>query len=433
MADIFPFSAWRYDPNRVDLNSVVTQPYDKITPQMQERYYAASPHNFVRLILGKQQGGDNGHDVYTRAADYWKSWRAEGILRQDETPSIYAYSQEFASPGQSARAIRSGFIAIGRLHDYTDKVIFRHEQTLSAPKADRLNLLRSTNANLEQLFLLYGDPTGKIDSLLAKSRTGEVCVEDEYKVRHNLWRISDPQIIQTICDYIRDKQLIIADGHHRYETALNYRNERRRVEGVTQPKACVPYEKGMMTFVNMDAPGLVILPTHRVVSGADRDRVKNLLAAAHQFFRVQSISSAELSPALADVQRAGRQGIAILVVTANQFHLLEANHQAISKLLATVSPRQQKLDVVVLHKVLLEHLLGLTEESIREQRNIQYYRDAEEAIEQVRAQSAQLAFLLNPVTATQLHEVALAGEVMPQKSTDFYPKLLSGLTMYALD
>ena len=433
MAEIFPFRAWRYDPNRVDLNSVVTQPYDKITPQMQERYYAASPHNFVRLILGKQQGGDNGHDVYTRAADYWKSWRAEGILRQDETPSIYAYSQEFASPGQSARAIRSGFIAIGRLHDYTDKVIFRHEQTLSAPKADRLNLLRSTNANLEQLFLLYGDPAGKIDSLTAQQRSPDACVKDEYQVEHRLWRISDPQTIDAICGHLREKPLIIADGHHRYETALNYRSEQRRNERLSQPKPCSPYEKAMMTFVNMEAPGLLILPTHRVVSGADRDRVKNLLAAAQQFFRVRPISSAQLSPALAEAQRAGRHGIAILVATANQFHLLEANHQAISKLLATVSPRQQKLDVVVLHKVVLEHLLGLTEESIREQRNIQYYRDAEEAIEQVRSQSAQLAFLLNPVTATQLREVALAGEVMPQKSTDFYPKLLSGLTMYALD
>ena len=439
MAEIFPFAALRYDASRVSVPSVVTQPYDKITPAMQERYYASSPYNLVRIILGKTEkdDGDN-HNVYTRAASDFAEWRQQGILRRDSKPSIYRYTQSFEVPGSRELLTRSGFIALGRICDYSEKIIFRHEQTLSGPKTDRLNLLRATRAHFGQIFMLYSDPASDVESLLRSNAQPDSEVRDEYGVQHRLWAVSDSQIVERVRSEMKDKQLIIADGHHRYETALAYRNEQRQSQGVTTPLPCSPYEKVMMTFVNMDAAGLVILPTHRVVFGADMQRVKVLPQAAEEFFEVREIRGATMNEALWELESAGAQSTAILLSTTKTFFLLRARGEKIDALLSQLSPRQCKLDVVVLHKIILEHLLGISEEAIREQRNVHYYREAHEAVAQVRPgpgknPPAQLAFLLNPIRPSQLREVALAGEVMPQKSTDFYPKLLSGLAIYALD
>ena len=438
MAEIFPFAALRYDASRVSLPSVVTQPYDKITPTMQERYYAASPYNLVRIILGKTQKGDDDENVYTRAARDFAYWRQQGILRRDPKPSIYRYTQSFEAPGSRELLTRSGFIALGRICDYSEKIIFRHEQTLSSPKTDRLNLLRATRAHFGQIFMLYSDLACDVDSLLQSNSPPDLEVRDEYGVQHRLWAVSDPQIIEGVQAGMKQKQLIIADGHHRYETALTYRNEQRQSNGVTTPLPCAPYEKVMMTFVNMDSPGLVILPTHRVVFGADPQRVATLPQAAQEFFEVREVGGATMNEALWKLESAGAQSTAILLSTTKTFFLLRARNENIDAFLSQLSPRQRKLDVVVLHKLILENLLGISEEAIREQRNVHYYREAHEAVAQVRPgpgknPPAQLAFLLNPIRASQLREVALAGEVMPQKSTDFYPKLLSGLAIYALD
>ena len=224
MAHIVPFRALRYDPKRVSPASVVTQPYDKITPEGQARYYASSPYNLVRLILGKHEPGDGEQqNVYTRAASFFSDWRRQGIFLQDSQPSIYVYSQKFQVPGSSQMAERRGFIALGRVEDYASNVVFRHEQTLAKPKADRLNLVRATRAHFGQIFMLYND-TGEIDSLLAPNTTAATQVTDEYGVLHQLWPVSDPGLIDLVRGKMKDKKLIIADGHHRYETALNYRN-----------------------------------------------------------------------------------------------------------------------------------------------------------------------------------------------------------------
>src|SRR5947207_2995906 len=224
MAHIEPFRALRYDPARVALPSVVTQPYDKITPEMQDRYYAASPYNLVRIILGKQHaGGHPGENSYTRASEFFRDWRRQGIFFQDPQPSIYVYSQRFAIPGGNKEAERQGFIALGRIEDYSAGVVFRHEQTLAKPKADRLELLRATRAHFGQIFMLYSDPAQEIEGLLVPPQSSSFELTDEYGVRHRLWRISDPALIELVRNKIRDKKLIIADGHHRYETALAYR------------------------------------------------------------------------------------------------------------------------------------------------------------------------------------------------------------------
>lgn len=453
MAYIAPFRALRYDPKRVAPASVVTQPYDKITPESQERYYASSPYNLVRLILGKRESSDNDRDnVYTRAANFFRDWRREGIFLQDPQPSIYAYSQRFLVPGTTREAERRGFIALGRVEDYSANVVFRHEQTLAKPKADRLDLLRATRAHFGQIFMLYSD-TGEVDSLLAQDVAPTTEVTDEYGVLNRLWRVSDRSLIELVRGKMRDKKLIIADGHHRYETALNYRNERRatapQLVGAPRERAVggvahavetraveteeAPFELVMMTFVNMNSPGLVVLPTHRVVHGLQSFTPESFQAAACAYFSVEEVDpSVDATRATTILREAGHAGTALLAATSTRVFLLHTP-KAPASMFPGLSIGQQALDVVHLHKVLLVGVLQLSEESIRNQQNISYVRDAGEALATVRSGKAKVAFLMNPCRMEQVRDIAFAGEVLPQKSTDFFPKLLSGLTIYALE
>ncbi len=445
MADIHPFRAFRYEPGHVSPTQAVTQPYDKITPALQDRYYDASAYNLVRIILGRREEGDNAeNNVYSRAAAYFGEWRRRGILRQDSSPSIYAYSQRFALPGSSQKSSnaeleRRGFIALGRIEDYSAGVVYRHEQTLAKPKADRLDLLRATRAHFGQIFMLYED-SGLVDSLLAADGAPDISVTDEYGVVHRVWQVSDPQVIASVRAAMKDKKLIIADGHHRYETALTYRNERRAasLSSATEDSTSdSPREFVMMTLVNMNSPALVILPTHRVVHGLNSFSDETFRNSARAFFDVDEVDAALDAPrATAMLRECGRAGTTILAVSAKRAFLLHHPNPTEAQVFAGLSIRQQALDVVQLHKCLLEKVLGLSEESIRNQQNISYVRDAAEALAQVRAESgprANIAFLMNPCRMSQVRDVAFAGEVMPQKSTDFYPKLLSGLTIYALE
>jgi uncharacterized protein (DUF1015 family) len=437
MADIRPFRALRYNLERLDAAQVVTQPYDKITAAMQERYYSASPYNLVRVILGRHQAGDNqAENVYTRAAAYGRDWRAQGILVQDGEPSVYAYTQTFQAPS-GATFERRGLIALGRVEDYAAQVVFRHEQTLAKPKADRLDLLRAAKVHYEQLFLLYED-SGEIDALLesARGKAPRIDVCDEYGVAHRVWQISNPAVIASVERAMHDKKLVIADGHHRYETALNYRNECRQAAGKNDSQAA--YEYVMMTFVNINDPGLLVLPTHRVVHSLNSFSVDAFQVSSREFFDLE-----ETDPTI-DARRAtellaerGRKGTALLAVSPNRAFVLHSPRPAGARLLGSLSARQQSLDVVQLHKVLLEGVLKLSEESIRNQQNLSYVREAAEALAAVREgkgnNAANIVFLMNPCPVQKVRDIAFAGEVMPQKSTDFYPKLLSGLTAYALD
>ena len=472
MAIISPFRAWRYDPERVPVQLAVTQPYDKITPAMQERYYQASPYNLVRVILGKRLPGDgDSENVYTRAAASFQNWRQTGILRQDPEPSIYRYSQTFripgdapgGAPGSQTQAERRSFIALGRIEDYSAGVVFRHEQTLAKPKADRLDLLRASRAHFGQIFMLYSG-AGKVDALLdsaaANKTAPDIEVADEYDVVHRVWKISDPSVIASVQQQMRDRKLIIADGHHRYETALTYRNE-RRAEAETGSGLPVPYDSVMMTFVDIDRsdkdrpdkdrpdkdrhipaknrpikdrPGLVILPTHRLVFGLPSFSPAQFQADTRKFFNVEEVDPGiDAARATAILQHAGHAGTALLAVTAGHAFLLHSPKAIGTGLFGNLSLRQQALDVVQLHKCLLEGVLKISEEAIRDQENVSYCREAAEALMQVRNGKVQIAFLMNPVRMEQVRDIALAGEVLPQKSTDFYPKLLSGLTIYALE
>jgi len=434
MAHIEPFRALRYDPARVAVSQAATQPYDKITPQMQEGYYAASPYNLVRIILGKRLATDQpGNDAYTRAAEFLSDWRQQGVLKQDAEPSIYRYCQTFAIPGATAQVERQGFIALGRVEDYSAGVVFRHEQTLAKPKADRLDLLRATRAHFGQIFMLYSDPHGSIGQALLTDDRPTLEMTDEYGVVHRVWGISNPALIGELQSAMREKKLIIADGHHRYETALTYRNEQRAAAGSSADGGSEPYEFAMMTFVNMDAPGLVILPTHRVVHGIPSFSMESFRENASHFFTADEVDPAlDARRASAILREAAHTGSSLLAVGREQVFLLSRPKSPASAF-KEVSLRQQGLDVVQLHKCLLEGALGISEDAIRDQKNVTYVRDSGEAMAMAREGKAEVAFLMNPARMQQVRDIAFGGEVLPQKSTDFFPKLLSGLTIYALE
>ncbi len=444
MARIYPFRATRYNPTAVRIEDVVTQPYDKITPAMQQVYYGRSPYNLVRIILGLPELFDEPgtNDVYTRAARDFTEWRQNGILQTDNEPSIFAYAQRFQVPGDPNRICeRLGFIALGGLEEYDAKVVFRHEQTLSKPKSDRLNLLKATRAHFGQIFMLYSDPVQSIEKMLFANFQPEAEITDDYGVLHRVGRVSDPHLIRLVLGSMSDKKLIIADGHHRYETALQYGREhapahlkhsRERDLASTLPHPPYPEAAVMMTFINMDSEGLLILPTHRLVFGLDHFRPADFLERAAPYFDIEALSAGGI-PLTARLATAGAERTAFVAVVRDGAHLLTAKPQAVEQALSAMPPRQRQLDVAQLHGLVLERLLDLSQESIREQRNLRYLRDASEAIDQVAQGAAQIAFLMNPVSMQELREVAFNGEVMPQKSTDFYPKLLSGLAIYALD
>ncbi|MEO7650737.1 MAG: DUF1015 domain-containing protein, partial [Bryobacteraceae bacterium] len=285
MAKIFPFHPFRYSEGAGPLVSLVTQPYDKISPAMRATYLQQSPYNLVRIILGEATPDDApGNNVYTRAAEHLRDWIDKGILRSEKEPSLYAYFQEFRVPDTGEILVRKGFIGLGALEDYSAGVVHRHEQTLSGPKKDRLELLRHTHAHFGQLFMLYPDPQGEVDALLDEVAKGEPVeqVSDEYGAAHRVWKISDPALVARIQQLMADKKLLIADGHHRYETALAFSKENPGLAGA---------DKVMMTFVNMYSLGLKILATHRVVSNLDGFDTTAFFARAEASFTVERLDS----------------------------------------------------------------------------------------------------------------------------------------------
>ncbi|HWZ11869.1 MAG TPA: DUF1015 domain-containing protein [Acidobacteriaceae bacterium] len=440
MATIYPFRALRYNPSFVRLEDVVTQPYDKISPAMQQAYYQRSPYNLVRIILGLPElFDDENNNVYTRAARDFQAWRESGIMAAEYEPALFAYAQRYTVPGSSDVRERRGFIALGQLEDYGRGIVFRHEQTLAKPKSDRLNLLRATRAHFGQIFMLYSDPAHTAERVLfTDSSLPDAMVTDDYGVEHRIWKIDDAPTINLIASSMQDKKLIIADGHHRYETALAYSREHApagstpRPHGVYQepeyPEAAV-----MMTFVNMESEGMTILPTHRVVFGLHGFDEERFLVGAREFFTVEKLEQRDPSQLMKLLAKAGVEATAFVAVMRNSTFLLVAREDTVNAALASQPARQRQLDIVRLHSLVLERLLGISPEAIRDQKNLRYLREAAEAIEQVSSGEADVAFLTNPVSLPELRDVAFAGEVMPQKSTDFYPKLLSGLTVYALE
>jgi len=447
MAQVFPFRAFRYNHDAVSYERVLTQPYDKISPSMQEKYYAADPHNLIAVERGRAYDNDSPqNNVYTRAAASLKDWIRQHVIEQDPTPAFYAYTQEYSLPGFAVRRLRSGFIGLGKLEDYSAGVIFRHEYTLSGPKADRLELLRHTRTHTGQLFLLYSDPALTVDAILnevASAAVPATQMMDEYGVLHRLWRIAEPPQIAAIQKAMENQKLVIADGHHRYETSLNFRNECRTQAGMANPDA--PYERSMMTFINTRSEGLTILPTHRVVANLSDFSWSLVRRYLEPWFTTEVLSFRNPNQRLEAQEKVlghladGRRRRAIAAYPAadaasRAFYVLTLRPEAnLAQILPGLSPLQRELDVVLLHQGILEPALGITPQAVSSEANLTYEREAAAALEAVDRGAAQVAFLLNPVEVDLVMKVATAGEVMPQKSTDFYPKLLSGITMYRVE
>jgi uncharacterized protein (DUF1015 family) len=443
MALVYPFRAYRYNPEVARFDRVLTQPYDKISPAQQETYYAADAHNLIAVEKGRTSPQDTPqNNVYTRAAAALKGWIAENAVKQDPAPAFYAYTQEFTVPGSSTRLTRRGFIGAGQLEDYANNVVFRHEHTLSGPKADRLELLRHTHTHTGQLFMLYSDPQSRVDQILGEVEAAEKPVTellDEYGVTHRLWMIADPPRVDAIQKAMAEQKLVIADGHHRYETSLNFRNESRTKAGKLIPDA--PYERSMMTFVNTHSEGLTILPTHRVVNNLRDFSWSAVRRYLEPWFATEAFSfanEAQRADALEKfrtrlTQAKTQRAIGVYPAASagsKTFYLLALRPEAdLAQILPGLSPLQCQLDVVLLHQGILEPALGVTPRAVASESNLSYEREFLAAIEAV-DRGAQLAFLLNPVDVDMVMKVAISGEVMPQKSTDFYPKLLSGITMY---
>jgi uncharacterized protein (DUF1015 family) len=440
MAEILPFRALRYDTRRIpDLSAVVTQPYDKISPEMQARYYGLSPFNLVRIIRGRALPQDRpGDNVYVRAVRDFRAWIKVGVLTSEPQAAIYPYYQDYEVPGEPGRRkVRRGLIALLRLEDYSARVVHRHEETLSGPKADRLELLKATRAHFGQIFMLYSDPTGLIEALLAAPTTERPWeqVTDEYGTRHTVWRVADSGIINELAAAMRDKRLVIADGHHRYETALAYRNYCRET-GRDDGRA----EYVMVTLVRMETEGLAILPTHRLVHNLPHFDWTKFSADARAIFDWEDVAVA--GPAsewtgrfLAGLREpGGGQPSMGAYAGPGKLALLRLRPDFdLGRVLADLAPTLRRLDVVLLHRLVLERLLGITGQAVREEKNLSYFRDPVLACEAVEQGKGQVVFLLTPTPVEAVHANALADCPMPQKSTDFYPKLLSGLTIYWLD
>lgn len=406
MARIYSFQPYRFTEKAGPPETLLTQPYDKITPAMRSRYLALSPYNLVRVILGERTPADSETDnVYTRAAGHLNQWIGSGILARDTEPGVFPYFQEFTVPDTGERLMRKGFIALGAVEPYSAGVVHRHEQTLSGPKQDRLELLRHTHAHFGQIFMLYPDPAGAIDTLLDEAARGRPLVEvtDEYGAIHRMWKIAEPEPVQRL---MADKKLLIADGHHRYETALAFRHENPALAGA---------DRVMMTFVNMHSPGLQILATHRLVSGLPRQGFPQSASAE---FVIEEIDSPDrLQQAWRDQPERSTIGAAM----GGRLFLMQARDV------------RNELDVRILHERILAKALGVSEQAVREEKHIRYIRGLDAALAEARRGAADIAFLLKPTSIEQVAATSFAGGVMPQKSTDFYPKLLSGLTIYKLD
>ncbi|MGH9660211.1 MAG: DUF1015 domain-containing protein, partial [Bryobacteraceae bacterium] len=335
MANVAPFRAYRYSSE--NLSDLVTQPYDKITPAMRLKYLQKSPYNLVRVILP---------DTYPAASTTLSEWISSGVLKKDPLPAFFAYYQTFKAPDTGETSVRKGFIGLGAVEDYSTKVVHRHEQTLSGPKKDRLEVLRHTQAHFGQLFMLYPDPQAEVEQVLDQSALAAptASVEDEYGAEHRMWRITDPARIALIQERMAGKKLLIADGHHRYETALAFRDENPDLPGARYV---------MMTFVNLHSPGLKILATHRLCSGLPGFELSSFLERAAGRFPVRELGS------LQDF-RAG-----IGVASGNRLFALETPPGS--------------LDVRVLHSTVLGELLGIGEEAVRDEKHLRYTRGVEAA------------------------------------------------------
>lgn len=426
MAIITAFEGLRYNPKKINnLSAVITPPYDIIDDTAQARYYAQHPANIIRLELGMIFPQDSaGNNRYTRAAQYLHKWIDDEILAYEEKPALYLYQQIF-NVGNN-KLTRTGFICGLKVEDYDKGNVLPHEETLSKPKADRLQLMKATHCNFSSIFGLFSDPERVIDNLLCgqiKGRQPDIDVVDENNEIHRIWAITDEAVVNQVVAAMAEQKVFIADGHHRYETALEYAKQ-------MQEQGYKGYDYVMTTLVNLYDEGLVVLPTHRVVGKIgklDLDDFKKQLSA---LFDIKPIAHKDDLSVLEQEMRADLNQI---VFGMYNFHgelsllKLKDPAQAAKLLPADKSDAWKNLDVAILDNLILDQMLGVGEIERRNQDNLAYSHNQDWVIEQVDNKNYQLGFILNPTRVHQVVDVAQAHDKMPQKSTYFYPKLITGL------
>lgn len=436
MADIAPFRGIRYDTSRVDSSKVIAPPYDVIDAEERAALAGKDPHNCVGLIMPEGEGDAK----YANAATTMKSWLDDGVLARDDRSAIYRYHQVYNHSAVGDRTIvRRGFIAQVRLHEFDEGEILPHERTLKGPKVDRLKLWQSTGAHLSQIFGLYSDPAGNTDRVFrsAEASKPDMDATTADGTRHLLWRVTDREAIGKLVQAMAPLKLYIADGHHRYETMLAMRkNMRDAAGGYLGWKSAGEY--GTMFLTNMSDSGLVMLPTHRIVHGLADFSADKMLEKARELFLITPIKGGAKNPDLvheAIGTSASRQPAFVVAFPGrDDAYLLSLDAHVNGAAYGMTGPRAvTRLDVSVLHSLMLERVLGIDAAAQEAKTNIRYVRDTKEALDRIAGGEGQACFLLNPTGLSDIRAVADAGAVMPQKSTYFYPKIASGMVFTPVD
>jgi uncharacterized protein (DUF1015 family) len=405
--EIKPLRGYRYtgDTTR-DISTVVAPPYDQISPETQDRLYALNLHNIVRVTYPKDAPGK-----YGQAREVLDAWLAEGVWRRDERPAIYPYHQSYTDAGQAVT--RTGFVALGGVSDYRRGVVLPHERTHAGPKRDRMDLLEATAADIGLLFMLASDPDGELRRATAPAGEPIAEARDLKGERHRLWRVTDATAIARVQALMAPRQVIIADGHHRYETAVAYAGH--------HPEAA----HKLMAFFALEAPGLTILPNHRLVHSVQGFDFDDLMQVATRWF--------DVAP-LADPLVAQLENRTIGVVSGSDAALLRLKPAEFDRIAwpERTSRAWRGLAVSILHEGLLRPLLGITDAKLDAKTHVDYTADRAEAVRLAREGKCQAAFLIAPTTPAELQTIVRGGELLPQKSTHFYPKLLDGLVFHRL-
>ncbi len=435
MPEIAPFRGLYYDSNKIsDFSKVVIPPYDVISPQEQDCFYQLSPYNMIRLELGKSTPEDTAqNNVHTRSADCLREWRREGVLLRDDKPAIYYYELDY-SLSSGARLTRCGFLCMLRLEDFSSGRVRPHERTFQAAKDERLQLMLACHANFSPVFALYSDPQEAIDKSLKAGRDSEPLIRfvDRHGMEHRLWRVEEESSLKQARDLIADKPIFIADGHHRYETALNYRALMR--ERFPQAGSKASFEYIMIYLSNLNQRGLTILPTHRLLRSLEDWDSKAFLAAAEGYFDVLRFGADERGKTewRAALEGAGARkasSIGFYHGKSESLYLLTAKPSAVTHYLSEkgIAGALQSLDVVILDQLILRKILNLSDVFLSNADNIHFKHDMTDAYSDVRSGKYEAGFFINSTRMEQVQEVATAGLVMPHKSTYFYPKVGSGM------
>jgi uncharacterized protein (DUF1015 family) len=431
MARIAPFRALRFDPGRfADLAPLLAPPYDVINETQRAQLEASHPRNIVHLDLPRGEGDAR----YDHARAQFHKWLAEGTLRPDARPALYRYEQRFTFTGAAGpqKYTRKGFISLIELSPFSARIVLPHEHTLSGPKIDRFKLIHATRAHFSQVFSLYRDPAGTIEAALDSACVAapEVDATTPDGCRHRLWVVTDEAVIAAVARELHPRSVMIADGHHRYETMVAIRDSLRPA-GVPLGRSLADW--GVMFFARAEDPGLLVLPTHRMVHGLSAEVLDTLAERCRPWFDVTSGSEQDAAAIEARLLREGEQAVTFGLRRAGERGTTWLKLRADADLARLGPPTLARLDVSVLHGLVLDPLLGIGSEAMARQSNLTYSHDLRETLGRVTASQVQAAFLMNATKVSQVLDACEAGFVLPQKSTYFQPKLATGLVMARID